>query len=235
MYGILISAGILASALVAEKLLDSKKDKEKLWTVGLVAVVCGVIGARAYHVINYWIYYAQAPVKILEVWRGGLGIWGAIIGGVIGVWLYLKLTHEPILKWLNLIAVVLPLAQAIGRVGNYFNTELFGIPTNLFWGIYIPPEKRPAQYATFTRFHPLFLYEAALNLMLFALLVRLYKKHSPTLAIYLIGYSVIRFALEALRINPWQIDGLNVAQMTSILVLVASSVFLFVSRKKWYT
>lgn len=140
--------------------------------------------------------------------------------------------------WLDLGSVVLPLGQAIGRWGNLFNQEIFGAPTNLPWGIYIKPENRPSNFTNFNKFHPLFLYESILNLLLFLILLTLYRKFSKTspkgvfLSLYLGGYAIIRFYLEYLRIETWKIGNLNVSQCISILVLAFSILFIKYSSSK---
>lgn len=231
MYGIFISLAILSAVLITRHLLTRPTDKELVWDLALVALFCGILGARLYHVIDFHKYYGQDPIKIVYLWQGGLGIWGAIFGGLAGVWAYLRYKKQNIVYWLDIIAVVMPLAQAIGRLGNYFNQELFGLPTKLVWAIYIEPLNRPAEYRQFSRFHPLFAYEAILNLILFYLLFLRYTKKKVVINkgfyffAYLSGYAVIRFGLEFLRINPWKIYGLNVAQAISILIVSICSVF----------
>lgn len=237
LYGILISLSIFCAILVA-RLLVKKDDEETLWGLAFWAIVSGIIGARLYHVANFLPYYFENPLRILAVWEGGLGIWGGVTGGFIGTAVYLKKREENLPYWLDIAAVAMPLGQAIGRWGNFFNQEIFGKPTSLPWGIYIKPENRPAAFLTFQKFHPLFLYESILDLILFGVLFILFKKfHEKTprgvfMALYLGGYSTIRFFLEYLRINPWKVAGLNVSQCVSILVLSFSIVFVSIRTKK---
>lgn len=233
-YGLIIFLAIIGSLYVV-KLFVNKKDAEIFWELALYTLLCGLIGARLYHVLNFFSYYIANPLKIFEIWGGGLGIWGAFLGGALGATLYLKHKKQNIPYWLDLISVSLPLAQAVGRWGNFFNQEIFGLPTNLPWGIYIKPENRLQGFRTFATFHPLFLYESLLDLFLFCILFSLYKRYKDRVdngvftAIYLGSYSTIRFFLEYLRINPWKVAGLNVSQCISILVLAFSIVFI---RKK---
>lgn len=227
-YGLSISIAIFVSIKVAEKIIE-KENEDILWGLSLWAIVIGIISARLYHVLDYFDLYFKSPVKIFYIWDGGLGILGAILGGAIGISAYLKLRGKKILPWLDLISVVMPLGQSIGRWGNFFNKEIFGKPTTLPWGIYISPEKRPLMFFQNEKFHPLFIYESILNLILFIILYRTYRKNRNELksgffiSLYLIGYSVIRFALEFLRIDPWTIKMtsnliLNTAQTISILL-----------------
>ena len=231
MYGILISLGILVAALSAEKLAFEKKLKiDFLWNSLFWAIVVGILCARIYHVISLWEYYSLNIAEIFKIWEGGLGIWGGIFGGVGFFILFAKIKKEPLLKWLDVAGVCLPLAQAIGRIGNFFNQELYGPPTKLPWGIYIKPENRLPKVALFDKFHPLFLYESLLNLVLFGILYKLAKKNprKGTLFLgYLIGYGSIRFLLEPLRLETWKISGLNVSQTISILVVLIGILCLF--------
>ena len=241
LYGFLISISILLCILVSKSLINKNELKQKediLWGLSLWAIIGGIIGARIYHVLSSLPLYLSHPLNILTVWNGGLGIWGATAGGIAGALFYLKKQNQNPMYWLDLGSVVLPLGQAIGRWGNLFNQEIFGAPTNLPWGIYIKPENRPSNFTNFNKFHPLFLYESILNLLLFLILLTLYRKFSKTspkgvfLSLYLGGYAIIRFYLEYLRIETWKIGNLNVSQCISILVLAFSILFIKYSSSK---
>ncbi len=242
LYGIIISVAIFLSLKVAESLVG-KKNEESLWGLSFWTILVGILGARIYHVIDYFSYYSQSPIKILELWNGGLGIWGAIAGGALGAIIYLKTKKEKILPWLDVLSVVVPLGQAIGRWGNFFNKEVFGLPTTLPWGVYVSPLKRPEGFINNEKFHPIFIYESILNIFLFSFLFSRYKKYHDKypsgifMATYLSGYAIIRFFMEFLRLNSWKIKvfsnlSLNVAQCISILVLTLSIVFILSTRKK---
>ena len=147
MYGLTITTGLFLSLLLAEQIIQQNKDFKKddkniLWEGFLYMVVCGIIGARLYHVIDYWEIYKDYPFKIIQLWHGGLGIFGAIAGGLIAAIFYLKKKKQTVLKWLDIAGIVTPLGQAIGRWGNVFNKELL----------------------------PYSIYESAFNLILFLLL-----------------------------------------------------------------
>jgi len=218
LYGILISISILACILTAEKVFPEKK--KEIWDVGLYAVISGILGARLYHIIDYWQYYRTAPVEILKVWNGGLGIWGAVLGGIVGLIIYSSVHKKMFLETADVAATVLPLGQAIGRWGNFVNSELAGKETTLPWAIQGK--------------HPIFFYESLSNLLLFLFLVSMTKKErvpGVLLSIYLAGYGVIRFFLEFLRVNPWKFGALYVAQMVSILSIVVS-VFIFMRGRR---
>ena len=219
-YGLLIGLGIWLATEVSVwtgKKMGVKKEmieKGFWWVVG-----GGLIGARLYHVVDYWEVYGKNWVEILMVWRGGLGIWGAIGGGVVGlIWFYLKNRDKlglDLFRLLDVAVVGVPLAQAIGRWGNYINGELYGRVTNLPWGIQVAGVEG--------RVHPLFLYESGLNLGLFTLLVWMVKRQNKEdiggkmTGTYLIGYGLVRFFLESLRPEKmvWQVGGLAVAQMVA--------------------
>lgn len=210
MYGFLISLGILFSILVCDHLVKKEKlDSNVLWESIPFVLIASVVGARIYHVLDYWKLYSQDPIYILAIWNGGLGILGGLILGLFGLLLYLKLKNQDIYKWLNIVAVSVPLAQAIGRMGNYFNQELYGN-----WII------------------PFFVMEAFLNLSFFFFLFVYYKKHRKhTLGIYFIGYGVIRFILEFTRDDSWIECGINITQVFCVLFILAGLIIL-ASRNK---
>jgi phosphatidylglycerol:prolipoprotein diacylglycerol transferase len=214
----------------------------------VVAVLLAIVGARLYHVISEpqgtplgWSYYKENPLAILAIWRGGLGIYGAIVGGALGVLLYTRAHHLRSLRWLDFCAPGMAIGQAIGRWGNYMNRELYGPPTDLPWGLHIPARYRIPPYTDLTRypldtrFHPTFLYEslAALGLCLLLLWFATHRarqlKEGDLLLGYLIGYSVIRFFTEFLRPDAWMLGGIAAAQVVA-LGLVALGTLVLVIR-----
>lgn len=218
LYGITISVSILSCLLVSEKIFPEKR--KQIWDAGLYCVLGGIVGARFYHVLDFLELYLSDPILILKIWNGGLGIWGAIVGGIAGLFIYSKKSGESFFEISDVIATVMPFGQAIGRWGNFFNSELMGRNTKLPWGV--------------NGQHPLFLYESLLNLGLFAFLVKTSgdrKKRGCLTSRYLAGYAVIRFFLEFLRVDPWKIGGLNVAQMVSILALLLSGIIYWKGRR----
>jgi len=236
MYGLLISLSILISAFAAEKIAEEKQmDVKFLWDALFGCLVTGIIFARIYYVLSMWEYYSTAPFEIFKIWRGGSGIWGALFGGILYLVLYAHYKKEPILKWMDIAAIFMPLSQAIGRIGNFINQELYGKPTNLPWGIYIRPENRVESVILYERFHPLFFYESVLNILLFIILIKVSKKLDRVgllFSLYLVGYGIIRFFLEPLRIQTWEISGLNIPQTISILVILIGFVFIKRAYKK---
>ena len=221
LYGLMIGLGVLVGAWVA-----SKKDK-KIWDCLVWVIGGGIIGARLYHVVDWWSYYSEHLSQIPAVWRGGMGIYGGILGGILGLWIYTRRREEPNLLFLKMLdagALGLPLGQAIARWGNYFNQELYGLPTNLPWGIYIRPENRLLEVMDFKYFHPLFLYESLWCLAIFLVLLKIVKKNH--FIIYLGLYGLGRFFLEFLRLEAWTINGVNVAQMISAGLILGALGFI---------
>lgn len=337
-YGLLIGIGILVGFWVASRIaqrfkiqdLKFKISSEEVWDVLWWIVIPGVIGARLYHVIDLWDYYRDHLTLIPAVWTGGMGIFGAIAGGIVGLWLYCgwmcwresrsraaasthsakgsdrkispaesigestgvggvvgqlassftrgpaglrvplaralfrwyerlvgmpghrglrKFVHRTLyekistlfsgcvsqrfLVFSDLAAFGLPVGQAIGRWGNFFNQELYGKPSDLPWSITIAAEHRLSQVAGFERFHPLFLYESLWSLVTFGLLVLVFRRWGRRLAIgsyfasYLLVYGAGRFFLEGLRIESWAFGGVNVARFVSLLGVSLGGYYLY--------
>ena len=206
------------------------------------AVPFGLVGGRLYHVITDWhLYFGEGknPVTALYVWRGGLGIWGAIALGILGVWIGARLRGIRLLPLLDALAPGVLVAQAVGRWGNWFNQELYGRPTDLPWGLEIDVAHRPAQYLDVTAFHPAFLYECLWNLAAFAVLIWLDRRfrlgHGRVVALYVMLYTAGRGWIENLRIDDVQMNdvlGLRLNVWTSIVLFVAAALFFVWSAKR---
>jgi prolipoprotein diacylglyceryl transferase len=180
-----------------------KGDPALVDEVALWGFPAGLIGGRLYHVITSWDEVPHTWWGPFAVWEGGLGIWGGIAAGVaVGLW-RVKRRGEDVAAFADAGVVSLLVAQSIGRVGNWFNQELFGKPTDLPWGLEIDPEHRPDQYADSPTFHPVFLYEIIWNLTLAFVLTRLKNVRPPGLfALYVAGYSAFRIFAELIRVDP---------------------------------
>ncbi len=234
-YGLMIAIGVLAAAeLSARRWKAREGDPNDMWTVALWAVPAGLIGARLYHVITDWqLYFPDDPLGALAIWNGGLGIPGGIVAGV-GVGLYVGHRRGMRLSSaLDAVAPALPLAQAIGRLGNWFNQEVFGRPTDLPWGLEIAPQHRPAEYRGYEAFHPTFLYEGLWNLALMAFLIFLDRRRvvrpGNIFVLYVGGYGLGRLWVEALRSDTANtILGLRVNIWTSLAAVVGAAVVLAV-------
>lgn len=235
LYGLSIGLGIWAASEASFRLSKKRKIKEKTFNQLLIWVIAGgILGARIYNVIEYWDYYQQNLTEILKLWQGGLGIWGAVIGGALTIlaFYYLKGRKEKIkpTDLLDVVTIGVPLGQAIGRWGNFFNKEIYGKVTSLPWGWYME--------ATGEKHHPLFLYESLLNLTLFLLLWQKSKnkktKSGEITGMYLMGYGIIRFCLEWLRPENirWEIQGVPTAVIFSVISFSLGLIFYLKNQKQ---
>ena len=246
-YGILIVAGILCAAYLSTytaRLL--KEDPQLVWDALVWCVLLGVVGARLYHVVTVppsmgvdrW-YYFRHPLEILATWKGGLGIYGAVAGGALGLIIVVRRAKREVWRWMDIMVPGLALAQAIGRWGNFVNQELYGRPTDVPWAIYIEPLYRLQGYEMYERFHPIFLYESIWNLATSLLLLYLIWRYREKLAtgiitaLYFVSYSTIRFLLDFIRLDSAAIGGITIAQIVAIAIIVGS-IGLIVWRIKVY-
>lgn len=232
-YGLMIGLGVLAAIeITARRWRARGGDPNDIWSIALWAVPAGLIGSRLYHVITDWkTYFGEGgePIEALYIWRGGLGIPGGIIlGTAVGAYVaYRKGMRLP--PALDCVAPAFPVAQAIGRIGNYFNQEVFGRPTDLPWGLEIDPIHRPDRYLTAETFHPTFLYEGLWNLALAAFLVWFDRKRvvrpGNLFAMYVGGYALGRLWVEALRADEASlVFGIRVNIWVSLLAIVGALV-----------
>jgi len=245
-YALSIILGISVAIYVGRKrykLLGGNPDEVS--DAAIWAVPFGIIGGRIYHVITSPQSYFGAsgnPLDALRIWKGGLGIWGAISLGAFGAFIYYK-KNKTTLHFSSFLDALVPgvlLAQAIGRIGNWFNQELFGKPTNLVWGLEINKLKRPDGYEQYLTFHPTFLYELLWCLFIAILLIKLpgYLKKIPSksgdiFVMYIFGYSMGRLWIEALRIDEANlILGLRLNIWVSMTAIIASTIYLIFNRMK---
>ncbi len=223
LYGLLIALGMgLAYWLTVKmgKKVNISRDQVEnsfVWVVGL-----GIIGARIYHVVDYWSYYLKYPSEIVMIWNGGLGIYGAILGGLIGMMIVAWRYKINLVNLMNASAPGLILAQAIGRIGNWANMEGFGMPSNLPWKLYVSSTLRPVGLEMYEYYHPTFIYESLLCLVGFGILIFLYKKGFIDYLAggYLVIYGLIRLITERFRLDTAMVEGLAVADLFSILFIV---------------
>lgn len=238
-YALFIMTGIFVAVFVSRWIARRRGlDPDFMLDVIVWAVGAGIIGARLYYVLLKWSYFSEHPSEIINVREGGLTIHGALIAGVTVFVLYARRYRQPEWAWADIAIAVVPIGQAIGRWGNWANQEAFGRPTDLPWGLAIDPERRPAEYASSTHFHPTFLYESVLDFFLAGFLVWLVLR-MPTsrrlregdiIAIYMVVYGFIRLAVESLRTDSLFIGPLPAAYWLSG-ALVAGGALLFILRR----
>lgn len=225
-YGLLIASAVLIGVSLSQYLAKRRHVNPELISDLSIWLVIGAIpAARLYYVLFQWSEYSQHPERIIAIWQGGIAIHGAIIGGVIAALIFAKLKKISFWQLADLVAPSLILGQAIGRWGNFFNSEAFGRPTDLPWKLYIPLDRRPPSLANFEYFHPTFLYESLWNLMVFALLLILFFraisgkpriKVGTLFLVYWVAYSLGRFWIEGLRTDSLMLGPLRIAQIVSL-------------------
>jgi phosphatidylglycerol:prolipoprotein diacylglycerol transferase len=247
-YGILIMLGVIAAAFLGQA--EAKRrglNPDYIWDMLFWVVLAGIVGARIWHIFTpppsmvaqgittQW--YLTHPLDMINIRNGGLGIPGAIIGGALAMWVYCR---NKKISFMNLADTVIPgvaLAQAIGRWGNFFNQEVYGLPTNLPWKIYIDPAHRVPGYQNYDYFHPLFLYESLWNLLNMAILLWVARRFEKWLRpgdiffMYMIMYSIGRFGLEFLRLDASQVGGINFNQTFVVVVALVAGLFLFLDHR----
>lgn len=227
--------GILSALGISFKIAKRYEiNSDTLFDLAFWLIINGLIGARLYDVFLQFSYYLENPLDVFKIWQGGLAIHGGIIAGLITIYFFAKKHKIYFWKLCALLVPGLSLAQAIGRWGNYFNQEIFGLPTNLSWGIPIDLINRPLNYISSDFFHPTFLYESFGSLLIFFILsavtIYLIKKsklnnYSFILisAIYLLLYSVLRFSLEFIRIDEApNFIGMRWPQFISLIIIFIS-------------
>jgi prolipoprotein diacylglyceryl transferase len=232
LYGLtLLVAILLCCWLTAVQWRRLGGDSDLVVRVAVWGVAFGVVGARAYHDLTSWSEVPSPKWKgIFEVWHGGLGVWGGILLGTLAGTLVVRRAGQPVALFMDTVAPGLLLAQGVGRIGNWWNQELFGKPTDLPWALKIDVDHRPAQYLERATFHPTFLYELIWDLAGVALLIwagRRFRIRPPGLfALYVSYYCFGRFFEELLRVDPaHHFGGLRLNAWVSIGCFLVSTVF----------
>jgi phosphatidylglycerol:prolipoprotein diacylglycerol transferase len=239
-YGIILMLGAVAGAWLATR--EAKRrgyEPDIVWDLLTYLLIGGIIGARLWHILTpppssgitaSW--YFTHPLDALAIWKGGLGIPGAVMGGIVVLYFYARKRKLNFAEWTDIVAPSIALGQAIGRWGNFFNQELYGAPTNLPWKIYIDPQHRLTGFTDVEYYHPLFLYESLWNLGNMFLLLWISRRFGERLKkgdlflIYLITYPVGRFLLDFLRLDASQVAGININQTVMAIVAVLSTAVL---------
>lgn len=239
-YGIILAFAILVGVYTAYLLYKKFYDKVKAQSIidfSPYIIIIGILGARLYYCLVNYSYYFGHPWEVFYIRQGGLSIHGVIIVGIFTLWLFSKIYKMSFLKLTDVFLCGTALGQSIGRWGNFFNSEAFGTPTNLPWKLFIPITHRPPQYLNFEYFHPTFLYESILDIVIFLLLLSLFKRfsgHPGTVAcLYLILYSLARILVEHFRVDSvLNIYGVPVAQLMSLLLIFIASICMIFLMKK---
>jgi len=249
-YALIILAGAMVAAWLATQEAKRRgKDPEMVWDMLPWLLIGGIIGARLWHVLTpsssnaamglTTQYYFQHPLEILKIWKGGLGIFGGIIGGAIALAIYCRANKQNFFEWTDIIAPGLLIAQAIGRWGNFVNQEVYGPPSDLPWAIYIDPAHRLPGFETVERYHPLFLYESLLTLLGGLLLLYIARKYKDKLftgdlfLMYLVYYPLIRFGLEFIRLDPSAVGTININQTVMLIVGILALLILVLRHTIW--
>lgn len=254
-YGVImaiaLTIGVFFAGFVTKKFYP-ELNSDIIYNIAPVLIISALLGARIYYCLLNFSYYTHNPIEILGIRHGGLSIHGAILGGLIGGIIYAKKHKLPVLQLCDIFAYGLILGQAVGRWGNFFNSEAFGRPTQCFLKLYIPIYKRPLEYMQYSYFHPTFLYESILDFGIFLILVIVFLRwrskyinsKAGTLIstrnidgliffIYLILYSIVRILIEQIRIDSvLNIFGVPIAQIISCFIILISIVAIFVIRLK---
>lgn len=247
-YGVIIMLGALAAAFVADWNARRQGMKNDLvWDMLPWLLIAGIVGARLWHIFTPppsmvavgkdTMWYLTNPIEMVKIWNGGVGIPGAVIGGALALWLYARRYKLNFLRWIDIVAPGLALAQAIGRWGNFVNQEIYGAPTNLPWAIYIDEAHRLPELRNVAYYHPLFLYESLWNLANMAFLLWFGRRFASRLRpgdvflVYMIFYPVGRFLLEFLRLDASQVGGINFNQTFMAVIAVVAVLLLFIRHR----
>ena len=234
-YGLMIALGVVAGVWLSGRRLEASGagSRDDMTNIAMWGVFGGVIGARLYYIVTDASEPWREPGKWIQIWKGGLGIpGGLLLGAAAGIWAAKRRgVNVPLL--LTAAAPAIPLSQAIGRLGNWFNQELFGKATTLPWGLEIDDAHLPEGYASGTLFHPTFLYEALWNLALCGVLIlidrRMRLRPGRLMAVYVVGYSIGRFWVEGLRIDPANSGGgWRLNQWTAVVAFVVAAGYLVI-------
>ncbi len=228
-YGLIMASSVLVGYLVCRKyswrfgIAEAEVDNFAFWLV-----IVSFLGARLYHVLFAWSYYSENLGETIKIWHGGLSIYGALFFGLVFTWFWSRGKAYSFKQLLDLVVVSLPLAQALGRWGNFVNQEAYGWPTNLPWRLYVDPEFRPRAFMGYSYFHPTFLYESLLLVIVFIILQKLIGKLRPGVLgfSYLCLYSIIRFFIEPLRLDSVWVGDFRADQVVALVAIMISGIFI---------
>jgi prolipoprotein diacylglyceryl transferase len=236
-YGLAIALGVLTAVwLTRRRYAAVGGDPAVVDAVAGWTVAAGLLGARVGYVLPRLDRFATDPLEALAIWEGGLTFFGALAGGLLGAAWALRRRGVPLGLFVTVAAPAIPLAQAIGRWGNYFNQELYGRPTELPWALEVEPAHRVAPYEATETFHPAFLYESLWNLALVAVLLWVDRRHQlrrgGLFFAYLLGYGIGRFWIELLRVDTaFRLLGLSRNNLNALLIIAVGAAGLWLARR----
>lgn len=238
-YGILIAVGVIVAIIVSKKRYERFGGSGQLFeSVAIWAIVIGFLGARAGYAFTHSHRFAGRPWAVFFIWEGGLALYGGFFFGALAAIYLVSKRGGDLFSFGDAVAVGIPLAQAIGRFGNYFNQELFGTPSDLPWAVIIDPAHRPAAYARFETFHPTFLYEAVWNALILVPMILWLEKRGKlakgaSFGVYIVMYSFIRFATELLRTDTsFRLFGLSRNGWISLGAFIGGWVWIWYTQKR---
>ena len=237
-YGFCIALGVAAAVWLSNRRWQARGgDANDIGVIATWGVPAGVIGARLYHVATDWKSFRGRWFDVVKIWEGGLGIWGGVALGVLVGVMVARRRNMPVGPLLDTVAPAIPLAQAIGRIGNWFNIELFGGPTRLPWALEVPPAKRPAAFADRATFHPTFLYELLWDLLVVGVILVVERRYGKRLkpgrlfAVYIAAYTFGRFWIERVRVDfASKLLGLRINEWTAMVVFAVALGFVLTAR-----
>ncbi len=241
-YGVIVALAVLVGwYVITQRIKPSSLNGNQLEYLFVILLVSGFLGARVYHVISEYDYYIVNPAEIVMLWHGGLAIYGAVISGCVALYVYNKVVLKlSFLKLLDILVPGLVLAQAIGRWGNFLNYELYGLPTNVPWKMFVPEQFRVFPFDSAQYFHPLFLYESIACLLIFWLLLRyndlavkwhISVRNGDVFWLWLILYGALRLGIEFLRIDAQYILGIRGNYLISSCAIIIGLYFFFIYKK----
>jgi prolipoprotein diacylglyceryl transferase len=237
-YGLMLALGVLAATKIAERRWAARgNDPRQIGSIAVPIVVGGVVGARVYHLFTGYDWSRDGLAGTVQIWRGGLSIWGAVLGGLLALVTIARRRDLDLLALMDAIGPAVVVGQAIGRFGNYFNQELFGRPTTLPWGLEIDSAHRPDGYASVATFHPTFLYESIWCLLVFGVIVlaerRVRLRKGQAFAMYVCLYTLGRTWFEALRIDKaTRVFGIRFNLLVSAALCIGAAMwFIVLSRR----
>ncbi len=241
-YALFILTGIVAAIAVMQVVARRRgMDPEFILDVAPWVVLAGIAGARLYYLLLKAGYYMDHPREAVNIRLGGLTIHGALAGGILAFAWFCWRRRQPFLAWADVVIAAVPVGQAIGRWGNWANQEAFGTPTTLPWAVRIDPAHRPPEFAAYSTFHPTFLYESVLDLLIAGFLIWMalrlprsrFLRDGDVLWTYGVLYGVARLAVESIRTDSLYIGPLPAAYWVSGALIVGGVTMLVLRRVAW--